>query len=202
MNQTHTDSKGLATGDITPNKDCCWKPQGLCFFVTQHIRAQLPNGGVALESNSFLDTSCHISPFHQIPEKTADTAAFYSELHAVLHSFYMHSHDKPVFPESPQRAGSRVLSRLSAHSRSSQYPLLRGSITAWGAIWEMSMLWVQAVDYVELNNSLRRAQVLNIFLSMFFYLKLCWEYLYLQHKKRWQKQHGYSFNYASILPTC
>lgn len=116
----------------------------------------------------FLDTSCHISPFHQIPEKTADTAAFYLELHAVLHSFYMHSHDKPMFPESPQRAGSWVLSRLSAHSRSSQYPLLRGSITAWGAIWEMSMLWVQAVDYVELNNSLRRAQVLNIFLSMFF----------------------------------
>lgn len=185
MNQTHTDSKRLVTGDITPNKDCCWKPQVLWFFVSQHIRAWLPNEGVALESNPFLDTSCHISPVHQIPEKTAETAAFYSELHAVLHSFYMRSHDKPVFPDSPQRAGSQVLSRLSAHSRSSQYPLLRGSITAWGSIWEMSMLRVQAVDYVELNNSLMRAQELNIFLSMFCYFKLCWEYLYLQHKKRW-----------------
>lgn len=54
MNQTHTDSKRLAIGDVNPNKDCCWKSQGLCFFVTQHIRTWLPNGGVALESDPFL----------------------------------------------------------------------------------------------------------------------------------------------------
>lgn len=34
MNQTLTDSKVLAAGDVNPNKDCCWKLQDLWFSMS------------------------------------------------------------------------------------------------------------------------------------------------------------------------
>lgn len=131
MNQTHTDSKGLVAGDLNPNKDCYWKPQGLWFSVTQPIRTWLPKGGMAEEREPFLVTSCHISPFPRVQ------GSLQTQLPSALNCMLSCTRSTSIHMTSPcSQALHReleiyYLAGCQHTADLQQYPLPGGNITAW-----------------------------------------------------------------------
>lgn len=132
MNQTHTDPKGLAAGDLNPNNDSYWKPQGLWFSMSPNTLGHgYPKGH---DSRKRVHPR-FITSHQSFPTRSQRRLQTY--LPSALNYMLSCTHSTCIHMTSPC---SQALHReLEVHylagcqhtADPQQYPLLSGNITAW-----------------------------------------------------------------------